>query len=160
MSKVLSLRLKDEQMERLQRMARDRGQTPSRTGSMLIEEALRMAEFPYIEFRNSPILRQAYIQGSRITAWWLEQLARAYDHDTEQIAAHLNWPMFKVQAGLAYARAFPEEIQAAITENESYEREQMSRGFPQREVIKFGEDRSDSDGGEVGAARDVAAATR
>jgi hypothetical protein len=126
---------------------------------MLIEEGLRMAEFPHIEFRNSPIIRQAYIQGSRVTPWRLELLSRAYDRDVEQVAAHLDWPVYKVQAGLDYARAFPEETEAAIAENESYDVESVKRLFPQLEVFDVGEQRPGDDA-EVGATRNVASAAR
>ena len=59
MSKVVSTRLSVETEARLQRLARRLGKTPSETGAMLIEESLRQSEFAYVEFRNSPIGRQA-----------------------------------------------------------------------------------------------------
>ena len=43
-SQVLSLRLKPEQMERLQKLARRADRKPSELAARLIEEALRMAE--------------------------------------------------------------------------------------------------------------------
>ncbi|WP_287710722.1 hypothetical protein [Microcystis sp. M125S2] len=56
MSQVVSARLPDHTAERLKRLARRLGKTPSETSAILIEESLRESEFPYIEFRHSAIL--------------------------------------------------------------------------------------------------------
>ena len=92
-------------------------------------------------------------------AWRLVLLARAYDHNVERVAAHLDWPVYKVQAGLAYAQAFPTEIETAIAENESYDVESLKRLFPQLQVFNVDEQHSRDDTG-VGAARNVASAAR
>ena len=59
MSQVLSLRIPDNLAERLDRFVRRQGKGMSRTraGLMLLEEALREADFASIEFRNSPVGR-------------------------------------------------------------------------------------------------------
>ena len=69
MSRVMSLRLQDSQIERLNRAARSSGRTASETAAILLEEALRQREFAFIEFRDSPVGRQAYLQGTRLAAW-------------------------------------------------------------------------------------------
>jgi hypothetical protein len=158
-SQVLSLRLKPEQMDRLRKLARRADRKPSELAARLIEEALRMAEFPGIEFRQTIIGRQAYIQGSRITPWFLEILARAYERDVEQIAAHLTWPVHKVQAGLAYVEGFREEIEAAIAENEAYEEEQLKQAAALGQVF-YAPQEQENEGMSVRAARDVASAAR
>ncbi len=75
MSKVLSLRLKDDQIERLARAARRLGRTPSETAALLLEESLREREFTFIEFRDSPVGRQAYLKGTRLAVWQVTALA-------------------------------------------------------------------------------------
>ncbi len=60
------MRLQDNQIERLQWMARRLGRTPSETSALLVEESLRQGEFGHIEFRDSLIGRQAYIKGSSL----------------------------------------------------------------------------------------------
>src|SRR5712691_833316 len=114
MSQVVSLRLPDEQARRLKRLARHLGRTPSETGSLLLDEALRQIEFAHIEFRNSILGRQAYLKGSTLAVWEVLLLAENYGFNAEYTAAHLNWPTVRVQAALNYAEAFPEEIQLAI----------------------------------------------
>ncbi len=117
MGKVLSLRLKDDQLERLQRAARRLGRTPSETAALLLEESLRAREFAFIEFRDSPVGRQAYLQGTRLAVWQIVSLARCFGGDVAQTAAHLDLPASQVAAALHYAAAYPAEIDAAIADS-------------------------------------------
>jgi uncharacterized protein (DUF433 family) len=134
MSKVVSLRLKDDQVQRLERAARRFGRTPSETAALLLEEALRQAEFAGIEFRDSAVGRQAHLKGSRLAVWQVVALARSLDGDAERAAAHLEIPKFWVQAALAYARTYPVEIDAAIADN-AQDAERLTRLVPNLEVV-------------------------
>lgn len=118
MSRVVSLRLKDEQIERLQRAARRLGRSPAEAAALLLEESLRQREYPFIEFRDSPAGRQAYLQGTRIAVWHVAALARQYEGDVSKAAAYLEIPDVQVKAALAYAAAYPDEIGAAIADDE------------------------------------------
>ncbi len=134
MSHVLSLRLKDEQMERLERHARRLDRTPREAATRLIEEALRMGEFAFIEFRNSPGGRQAYIMGSSLAVWEVVAVAQAYQFDPVATAEHLGWPVVKVRAALQYTEAFQAEIDAAIADNDSYDFAKIKQMLPRRSV--------------------------
>ena len=149
-TQVVSMRLQEGQIERLRRLSRRLGRTPSETGALLVEEALRRAEFGHIEFRDSAAGRQAYVQGSRLAVWEVMQIARSYAQDAENIdaentdaekvdaektAEHLGWPVVKVQAALGYAQAFPEEIEAALEDNAAYDAQMLQRTLPQARVF-------------------------
>ena len=134
MSRVLSLRLRDQQLERLGRVARRLGRTPSEVAALLLEEALRMAEFGYITFRDSPVGRQAYVQGTSLAVWEVVMVARWHDGDAQQTAIYLNWPLVRVQAALQYAAVYPDEIEAAIADNDAYDFETVKRMLPQAEL--------------------------
>jgi uncharacterized protein (DUF433 family) len=136
-SKVVSLRLKDEQVERLQRAARRLGRTPSEAAALLLEEALRQRELPFIEFRDSPIGRQAYLQGTRLAVWQVVALARDYGDDVARTAAHLEIPRLQVAAALRSAEAYPAEIEAAIADNASAAAD-LARLIPGLEVVAVG----------------------
>jgi len=140
MPRVLSIRLKDSQAERLGRLARRFGRSQGETGALLIEEALRMAEFAFIEFRDSFVGRQAYIQGSSLAVWEVIMILRAYDGDVEKAAQHLQWPAYRVQAAANYAAAYPEEINAAVDDNASYDAEKVRRMLPQTRVFTMVDD--------------------
>jgi uncharacterized protein (DUF433 family) len=134
MSKVVSLRLKDDQARRLERAARRFGRTVSETAALLLEEALRQAEFAFIEFRDSTAGRQAYLKRSRLAVWQVASLARSFDGDIERTAAHLEVPTPWIQAALAYAAAYPAEIDAAIADN-AQDAVRLTRLVPNLEVV-------------------------
>ena len=128
---VVSMRLPVESGRRLKRLANRHGWTPSDASARLVEEGLRRLEFAFIDFRDSPAGRQAYIQGSTLAVWELMLLIRAYKKDTSAVARHLRWPETKVQAAVNYARAFSTEIEQAISENDAFDIDQLKRMLPQ-----------------------------
>lgn len=135
-STVVSLRVSAEQAERLQRKARRLGRSPSETGAILLEESLRRDEFGFIDFRDSPLGRQAYLQGTRLAVWMVVKIARGFGADARKTAAYLQCPPARVQAALNYAGAFPQEIDDAIKDNESYDFAKVSQMLPQAQLFK------------------------
>jgi len=132
-SMVVSMRLPVESGRRLKRMACRNGWTASDAGARLVEEGLRRSEFAFIDFRDSPAGRQATLQGSTLAVWEVVLLVRGYAGDAAATAGHLNWPEAKVRAALHYAEAFPEEIDAALKENDAAGFETLKRMLPQAE---------------------------
>jgi uncharacterized protein (DUF433 family) len=133
MSRVISLRLKDRPLQSLQRMARRMGRTPTEAAAILLDEMLRQSEFAFIEFRDSPAGRQPFLQGTRLKVWQITSIVRDYAGDVAQTAAHLSIPAVQVAAALNYAKAFPEEIEAAIEDNDRSV-EELERLIPNLEV--------------------------
>lgn len=99
---------------------------------MMLEESLRRAEFAFIDFRDSPIGRQAYVMGTRLAVWQVVAIVRALGGDPQKAADHLEWPLLKVQAALQYAEAFPEE---ASLEADTNELQALKRSLPQLELF-------------------------
>jgi uncharacterized protein (DUF433 family) len=135
-SRVVSVRLKDEDAGKLDRLARQMQRTPSATAALLLNEKLREEEFPEVEFRPSVIGRQAYVKGTRVQVWMLLMIARSYDMDVQKVARHLGWPERQVQAALAYARAFPEEIDPIVDEVERMTADEFVRRYPGTRVVQ------------------------
>ncbi len=96
-----------------------------------MEKGLRRDEFAFIDFRDSPLGRQAYIQGTRLSVWMVVKVAGLYGSDVEKTAGHFQRPAVQIQAALNYAKAFPEEVEAAIQDNDSYDFSRLSRMLPQ-----------------------------
>ena len=101
----------------------------------MVEEGLRRSEFSFIDFRDSAAGRQAYIQGSTLAIWEVMLLLRSYKEEVSPVAKHLKWPEAKVQAAVNYAKAFPEEIEAALADNNAIDFETVRRMLPQ--AVKF-----------------------
>jgi hypothetical protein len=134
-SMVISMRLPMESGKRLKRMANRHGWTPSDASARLVEEGLRRSEFAFIDFRDSPAGRQAYIQGSTLAVWEVMLLLRGYKGDTSAVARHLRWPEVRVHAAANYAGAFAEEIKELMAENDSADFETLKRMLP--EAVDF-----------------------
>jgi uncharacterized protein (DUF433 family) len=129
------MRLHDQQVARLQKYARQLGKSPGETSALIVEEKLREEEFAFIEFRASPVGRQAYMKGSRLTVWWIVHVAQHYGLDAEKTAEHFQRPIAWVRAALNYYRAFPEEINLAIQDYRSIDFESIKRAFPNAELF-------------------------
>ncbi len=130
-SMVLSMRLPVESGRRLKRIASRHGWTPSDASARLVEEGLRRSEFAFLDFRDSPVGRQAYMQGSTLAVWEVILLLRSYKGSVAAVAKHLRWAEAKVRAAVNYAEAFPEEINEATAENDSTDFKTLKRMLPQ-----------------------------
>lgn len=119
MSHVLSLRVPEAMAERLDRFARRQGNQMTRTKAslLLLEEALRESEFAGIEFRDSPVGRQAYMKASGLAVWEVMMIAGHHGMDAQAVAASLQRPLDWVQAAFHYYEAYREEIDQAIADN-------------------------------------------
>jgi hypothetical protein len=91
-SVVISMRLPTEIGNRLKRMAKRYGWTPSDASARLVEEGLRRSEFAFIDFRDSSAGRQAHIQGSTLAVWEVALLVQGCRADVLSVARHLKWP--------------------------------------------------------------------
>jgi len=129
-SVVVSMRLPEESGRRLKRLAKRHGWSASDASARLVEEGLRRSEFALIDFRDSPVGRQAYIQGSSLAVWEVMMIVRAYKGNTKRAADHLEWPEAKVLAAVHYTEAFPKEIDEALAENEAMDFEALKRLIP------------------------------
>jgi uncharacterized protein (DUF433 family) len=82
--------------------------------------------------------RQAYFQGTRLTVWQIEWLARVYGRDVDRVAEHLSLPPVQVAAALHYAEAYPQEVEDAINDNE-WAADNIQRLIPGIKVFRVGE---------------------
>ncbi len=140
MSQVISTRLPDRTAERLKQLAREWGKTPSETSAILIEESLRESEFPYIEFRQSPLGRQPYLKNSSLALWEVIQIAQSYALDEQKTAAHFHRPLEWVRSALLYAEAYQSEGQKAIIQAQTLNETTLKRLLPQLETITVSPD--------------------
>ena len=77
----------------------------------VIEKSLE-TEFPGISFRDSLGGREAYVTGHRVAVW--EVLAVQQEtRSVAKTADHFHWPRALVMRALAYAKAFPDDVDAS-----------------------------------------------
>lgn len=77
----------------------------------VIEKSLE-TEFPGISFRDSLSGREAYLTGHRVAVWDVVAVHEE-TRSAEKTASQFGWPRILVTRALAYARAFPDDINRA-----------------------------------------------
>jgi len=118
MSKTATLSVKLTLAERkdLNDLSHFRGTPPTALGAQFIAEGLRVARFPGIEFRNTPLGRMAYLKNSRLAVWLLRELVRQTG-SVKKVAKLIGRSAVQLEGALLYARAFPTELDAAARLN-------------------------------------------
>lgn len=111
-----SMRLSKRMEALVDSEARRTGRSKGAVVEALAEEALRMRLFPGIAFRGTDWDRRAWVIGTALDAW---QIVDAYRDigSVERMAEGGSANERQIQLALGYHKRFPEEIDAAITEN-------------------------------------------
>ena len=135
-SRVVSVRLKDADAARLERQARLLQRSTGETAALLLAEKLKEEEFPLIEFRPTLIGRQAFVEGTSLAVWEVAAVARAFGGEGRRVAEHLDWPLDKVKAALAYAEAYPGEINPLVAHSESMTYDKLKRLLPGLRLVQ------------------------
>src|SRR5438034_10967586 len=113
---ALSVPLTPEDRKDLNDLSRTRRTPPPTLGAQFIAEGLRLARFPGIEFRNTPLGRMAYLKNSRLAVWLLRELVCQVG-SVKKIAKLIGRSVIQLEGALLYANAFPEELEAAARLN-------------------------------------------
>ena len=97
------------------RQARGAKTSKSDLVARYVVEKILETEFPGISFRDSLSGREAYLSGRRVGVW---EVVTVYEENksVQKTAQHFGWPPALVKRALAYAKAFPEEIQKSREE--------------------------------------------
>jgi hypothetical protein len=127
---TIHVELRDEQAARLERFATGLRKTRDEASAQLIEEGLRRAEFPAVEFRDSAVERQAYLVGSGLAIWEVLMVAEGYGLDAGETSKHLRLDRDVVSQALRYAAAFESEVLPALNENRAMTPEKLRACLP------------------------------
>lgn len=111
---TLGVRLPKRTCDLVRQISASRGRTPSDLLAEYAEEMVRRHRFCHIEFRDTPLGRMAYVEGTRTAVWLVFDLLRQNRGDARKTARLHQWPENKVRAAANYAKAYPEEIEPLI----------------------------------------------
>jgi uncharacterized protein (DUF433 family) len=112
-----SFRLQADTSERLARRASETGETYTSLAERYIDEGLRHADHPGIDFVDGPAGRRARVVGTGLGVWELIEVFRTNEGSMELTASYLEIPESFVLAGLGYYADYPAEIDAWIERN-------------------------------------------
>ncbi len=105
---TLSARFKPETVTRLQTYAKRHGLSAGAAAERLLDESLRVQEFPGIAFRWSPAgERQPFIVGTGLSVWEMYHLWDDYEGNPKKFFK--NYPHLRsefVRAGVAYWKRY------------------------------------------------------
>ena len=82
----------------------------------LTEEAARTRRFPGIGFRGSDANRRAWLIGSGLDVWEIVEAYRDFG-SLERMVADTDLSERQLRLAVAYAEAYPDEIEEALAEN-------------------------------------------
>jgi uncharacterized protein (DUF433 family) len=112
---IMTLRVPVTVRRALERLSAQLGYKPAHLGARLVEEGLRRRSFPQIDLRETAGGRVAYVKGTRLTvSFVVEQVSSG--RSAEKVGRDFDISRAQVNAALAYAEAFPAEIELDIEE--------------------------------------------
>jgi uncharacterized protein (DUF433 family) len=112
---IMTLRVPAGVRRALERLASQLGYKPAHLGARLVEEGLRRRNFPQIDLRDTAAGRVAYLKGTRLAVYWIVERVRK-GVTAERAARDFDVSAGQVNAALAYAEAFPSEIELDLEE--------------------------------------------
>src|SRR6267143_2253731 len=117
----VSLRIPDEVRELIQERMKESGRAFSSIANEMLMESAKMRRIPGISFMDTPSGRTAVIGGTGIKIWLLVQDYRNMDQSWERLREAYHWlSEHQLRSALAYAEAFPDEIEERLREEERW----------------------------------------
>ncbi len=117
----LSARMSDAVLDRLERLSERLGQPRSRVAEQLIDEGIRLREFPGIVFRSGPTGRRAALADGP-DVWeivrGLKQARSGKGDPVELLMASSDLREEQIRLAADYYSVYPDEIDARIREDE------------------------------------------
>jgi uncharacterized protein (DUF433 family) len=107
---VQSCRIEKDDAALLARQAKRRHLEVSTLSSLYLKEKALEEEFPGIGFRDSAGGREAYVLGHRVAVWEVVAVHQEAK-SVAKTADHFRWPAALVRCALAYAKAYPHEVE-------------------------------------------------
>ncbi|MBI2865509.1 MAG: DUF433 domain-containing protein [Chloroflexi bacterium] len=98
----------------------------------MLQEAIKMRRIPGIVFANSPSGgRVARIAGTGIEVFEVVQAYRSVDDSWSRLREAFHWLTdVQLRAALAYAEAYPNEIEACTRRDERWTAEAVEKRYP------------------------------
>ncbi len=107
---VFNMRMRRDVLERLKEFASRQRLSLSSAAAQLLDEILRTAMYPGIDFRWTPGGRQPHVTGTGMKVWELYHVWLDHDRDVNKLLK--NYPHLKasqVNAAATYAEEFKQE---------------------------------------------------
>jgi len=126
-----SLRLPQETLREIERMAQESGKDFSSVTKDLLEEAIKMRRCPGIVFAEGTSGRRARVAGSGIEVWEIIAAYQSLKKDAGRLKKTYHWlSPEQLRAALSFYSAYPEEIDRQIEKNQRWNQEEIRKRHP------------------------------
>jgi uncharacterized protein (DUF433 family) len=134
-SREVTLHLPDELCATIEDAARRTGRAFGSVASELLAEAVKARRVAGITFSDGAQGRVARVAGSGLEVWEIVERYRAVDEDWGLLKQEFDWLSEpQLRAALAYAAAYPEEIEARLTQEAWWTPERIKAASPLRQL--------------------------
>ena len=126
-----SIRFTDPVADGVEAIARDSGRDVSAVVNEILDEGLRMRRIPGIVFGDSRRGRVARIAGTGLGVWEVIRVFRDLENDSTRLRAAFDWLSDQqLRSALAYAEAYPDEIEARIRADDEWTPDRLYKTYP------------------------------
>ena len=117
----ISLRIPADVRVALVETARRSGRDFSSVANEMLREAVKMRRIPGITFADGPAGRRARVAGTGIDVFEIVRTCADLGKDRERLAEAYHWLTDQqLRAALAYAEAYPDEIEARLDREDDW----------------------------------------
>lgn len=125
------LPVSDEVQAAVEQTAERTGQDITSVATEMLTEAVKTRRVPGVAFGDSVHGRMAVVPGTGIYVWLVVQAYRTVGEDWDRLRQGYHWlSEHQLRVALAYADAYPEEIEERIRANESWTPERVWAEYP------------------------------
>jgi uncharacterized protein (DUF433 family) len=126
-----SIRIQEKTCKEIERIATESGKEFSSVVNELLDESVRMQRCPGIVFIEGAAGRRARIAGTGIEVWELIATYRSVDEDANRLHQAYHWlSEQQIGAAMCYYKAYPEDIERVIKQNEGLTKEYIIEKYP------------------------------
>jgi uncharacterized protein (DUF433 family) len=130
-SQPVSLRIPEEARQVILETVRRTGRDFSSVANELLLEGAKMRRIPGVVFADGPAGRRATIAGTGLDVFEVVGTYRAVDNNWDRLRTALDWlTEVQLRAALAYAEAYPEEIDERLREENLWRSEAIWSRYP------------------------------
>lgn len=126
-----SIRFKEKIFHEIEQIARNTGEDFSTVTNELLDEAVKTLRCPGIVFSEGAAGRRARIAGTGIEVWEVIAAYKSIEEDFKRLSKAYNWlAEQQLMAAVGYYKAYPEDIDPLIRQNEELTDESVNKKYP------------------------------
>ena len=132
-----SMRIPEKLITELQSISQESGKDFSTVTKELLQEAIKMRHCPGVIFTEGVSGCRARIAGTGIEVWELIAGYKSVDEDFQRLRSVYHWLTDQqLRSSIGYWKAYPDEIDRLIAQNESWTCEKINKRYPFLESMR------------------------